>query len=534
MSLALPVVPWEGAKRPPRKWQAEALPLVLDALREGRAGVVSVATGGGKSILQAELVRVCLPKALETGRAIVVSAPREALVEQLAGTISARVGGEHVGVYYGKKKRPRSPIVVCCNNSMPSLTAALAIDERRVSLLIADECHGTESATLRETIPAMDPGRVIGFTATPFRSNYRESLGLFSESLYTYTYDDARRDGVLVDYLPINCTDAELIGDTNDVCARMIGEHAHGPGIVSAKDIPDAEAYAVYLMERGISAAAIHSKVPTDRRKQLLEDLRTGRLRCLVHVSLLAEGVDLPWLRWICLRRPVAARVRFIQELGRVLRVCTPYEDWYEEDLRLWGPKTSALVIDPYRLLDSLGIRHPEAIGRALAEAEETAARKALSKMNKEEKAAALAALPLPVAVDEATAWAQRMAAGMRMFGMAAEYIAANRESSGPPSKAQLDFLRRLSKLTRYLPEQERGVVRALLVRAEDLTWGAVSDLISILRAIGAASTDQRRAKRHWHFPGEVLEAVEPPDEVVAAKLAADLKARAKAAEAAK
>ena len=526
----LPVVPWEGAKRPPRAWQAEALPLVLDALREGRAGVVSVATGGGKSILQAELCRICLPRAMATGRAIVVSAPREALVAQLAATLAERCGEDAVGVYYGRKKQPTRPIIVCCNNSVPTLTVELAARMRQVSILIADECHGTESETLRETIPAMAPGRVIGFTATPFRSDDRQSLGLFDEALFTYTYEDARRDGVLVDYLPINCSDAELIGDTNDVCARMIAEYAHGPGIVSAKDIPDAEAYAAYLMEGGIAAAAIHSKVPGDRRRELLDDLRTGRLRCLVHVSLLAEGVDLPWLRWLCLRRPVAAKVRFVQELGRVLRVCTPYESWYEEDLRLWGPKTSALVLDPYRLLDTLGIRHPEAIGRALAEAEEAAERKALKAMTKAEKEVALAALPLPVAVSEATAWAQRLAASMRMCGLAAEYLAAGRDTSAAPSVAQLDYLRRLAKLSRYIPEPGRTTIRALLGRAESLTWGEVSDLISVLRAIGAASADQRRACRWWSMPAEAIEGAGELDEVVVERLKRDSAARERAA----
>jgi hypothetical protein len=33
------------------------------------------------------------------------------------------------------------------------------------------------------------------------------------------------------------------------------------------------------------------------------------------------EGVNLPWLSWICFRRETRSRVRFQQEFGRVLRV---------------------------------------------------------------------------------------------------------------------------------------------------------------------------------------------------------------------
>ena len=105
------------------------------------------------------------------------------------------------------------------------------------------------------------------------------------------------------------------------------------------------------------------------------------------------------------LRIPLAARVKFIQFIGRFLRVCTPYEPWYEEDLALWGPKHSATIIDPYRLLESLGLSHPEALGRAMEEEAEKAARKAFKDLTKTEIAAKLAELPLPNAVDRFKGW---------------------------------------------------------------------------------------------------------------------------------
>ena len=522
-------VPWEGAKRPPRVWQAEALLRALEALREGTPGVFSVVTGGGKSVLQAEVCRICLPKAIETGGAIVVLVPSVHLVEQMAATMAAWCGAENVGCYYTGQKQHATPIVVCCNKSLPSLIVEFAFSKRRTRLLIVDECHGSESATLKDAIPALNARWMLGFTATPFRSDARQSLGLFTKIIYSYTYDQARADGVLVPYDAINCINGETIGDTNEACADLIAQYAHGPGVVMCKDIADAIAYADFLTARGIPAAAIHNDVPKAERTRLIERLRVGEIRALCQVRLLVEGVDYPWLRWGCLRIPLAARVKFIQFIGRFLRVCTPYEPWYGEDLALWGPKHSATIIDPYRLLESLGLSHPEALGRAMEEEAEKAARKAFKDLTKAEIAAKLAELPLPNAVDHATGWAQRMAAAMRVAGMAAEYIAVERNTSGPPSLKQLDYLRRLKFFTRYLPEQQREIVKLLIERVDGLSWGAASDLISILRALKDASANDRAAKRHYKLPGEVLDGVEAPDEIVVAKLAADSKARSKA-----
>lgn len=529
--MAAPV-PWEGAPRPPRKWQAEAMPVILDALRSDRRGIVAVATGGGKSILQAELAWISLPKAIALGRTVVVNAPRQALVRQLSATIAKRCGAAHVGQFYGQKKQPSRPIVVSCSDSLPSLATELAALGRPVSLFIADECHGTESATLRATIPALGAKRLIGFTATAFRSDNKQALGLFDEVLFRYTYDDARRDGVLVDYVTLNW-DGEGERDTDAVCAEMIAKHAHGPTIVSATDIKDATAYAAYLSERGIPAAAIHSKQAEAERAGLLERLRTGVLRVLVHVSLLAEGVDLPWLRCLVLRRNVGARVRFVQELGRVLRVCSPFEDWYEEDKALWGEKLGAIVIDPYDLMTKMGIKHPEAVGQAMAEEEEKLARKALDEMDAKERAAEIKKMPDPVAVDQATAWAQRLLLEMQGAGLATAYAASPETREARPSRSQLAYLAKLGKMTRYLPEPHREPIKALVARAEELTWGGVSDLISTLKGIATASAERRREQKHWHMPGEVVERIEALDGVVAGRLELTAKERKKAAAAA-
>ena len=58
-----------------------------------------------------------------------------------------------------------------------------------------------------------------------------------------------------------------------------------------------------------------------DRRDELLRAAQaTASWTRWCTCSLLAEGVDLPWLEWLCLRRGAGSRVRLAQEVGRVVR----------------------------------------------------------------------------------------------------------------------------------------------------------------------------------------------------------------------
>jgi hypothetical protein len=64
---------------------------------------------------------------------------------------------------------------------------------------------------------------------------------------------------------------------------------------------------------------------------------------------MLSEGADYPWLRWLCLRRNVDSRVRFIQEVGRALRS--------------YPGKIEAVLLDPNDLFGSFRISYEEALG---------------------------------------------------------------------------------------------------------------------------------------------------------------------------
>jgi len=495
---------WANAPRPPRRWQEAALPEALSAIDRGKKGIIWACTGGGKSVLLSELSRL-ISAECSNEEVVVISTPTQSLVRQLAETVGQYVGFRNVGQYYAAKKEIRK-VIVSCNPSLPSLHEALAARGLKVKLLICDEVHGSESDTLKTIIPVLNPGSSIGFTATPYRGDSSQSLSLWDELLYRYTFADALKDGVLVPFLTKNW-DGTGDSDVDRICAELIAEHTTGPGIVSALRISDAEDYAKYLSERDIPAMAIYGAMTEKEKQYRLKALQMGEIRALVHCQLLAEGVDLPWLRWLCLRRPVGSAVRFVQELGRGLRVDSQNPE-----------KRNCIVIDPHDLVGYFGLGQTAKLGESLDEAMEAEERK---KKEEEEKEETPIQMPPAVAIDKATGWTRMLLLSLQANGLAGDFQAPGSWRTRRPSEKQIrailgdsgDGKKGLARMAKYLPEPSRTTIKLMCREGvlDELQSGAVSDLLSILKAIADATANDRRSFamgmkvfNPWKFPSDI------------------------------
>tara|TARA_R110000824_G_scaffold16213_6_gene67486 strand:+ start:7247 stop:8755 length:1509 start_codon:yes stop_codon:yes gene_type:complete len=479
---------WKGSKFPPRKWQKEALPLIIDSLRAGKKPIVSAIMGSGKSILLAELCYIALRK-LKQQCCVVVSAPRQSLVEQLTRTIGERCGLANVGSYFTHQKKAGSNIIVCCNASAGALSLKLKELGREVAMLIFDEVHSSESTNFKLAWGVLKPACAVGFTATPFRSSDRESLSLWDEVVYRYTAGDALADKVIVPWNLVhwNGTGADA-AEVNKICLRMMMP-MEGPGIASALSIEDAEEFAEFLNSQGFPSMAIHSKMHRSKRESIIRKLEAEEIRCVVHVSLLSEGVDMPWLRWLCLRRPVQARVRFVQEVGRALRS--------------HPGKTEAFILDPHDLFSVHGLTYPEALGEMLVQKTEEEEELASLELDEEQEKQVREMRPAQ-AVTAVGSWLRGIQSVMRSAGLmrpASDEYDGWRD--GEPSMRQIEALDRLSWASRYIPQPARDQFKMLVVpeRALCLKRGDISDMLDILVAVAEASKDLRKNHKYWHWP---------------------------------
>jgi hypothetical protein len=202
---------------------------------------------------------------------------------------------------------------------------------------------------------------------------------------------------------------------------------------------------------------------------------------------MLAEGVDLPWLRWIALRRPVSSKVRVVQEFGRVLRA--------------FPGKSEALVYDPHGVITQLD--REAALGRALEEGivDEEPRKK------RRRKGDDIPIMPRAKAVDEATAYTTSLMLAVQALGLASRRVDDRRRAfeTMPSTPAQHRVIlgdgttgkgRGLIYFTRFLPEQVRESVKRLCAAdvLPGLQYGAVSDLISVLDGLREATAESRQS----------------------------------------
>jgi superfamily II DNA or RNA helicase len=307
---------WNQLGIEPRKWQAEALPIALEAIAKRKPALVQAVMGAGKSIF---ILGLIAERLRQGDTCIVVTTSRKKLVQQLSSTFMQFLPPRTVGSYYGSKKQPARPVVVACDASTERLASSLSDLGRKVDLWIADECHNSEADRIKNWCESTRPRARIGLTATPQRGNENEHLSLWKEEIYRYDAGQALRDGVVVGFDLVHWDGPEV--DLDDAMTSMIQDWHHiGPGVVDAQNIEDAEVYAAVLNQVGIRTGIVHSALPSRDVDRRMEELRLGDLDAVVHVSLLKEGVDMPWLRWMGLRRQVHSKVYFAQHVGRVLR----------------------------------------------------------------------------------------------------------------------------------------------------------------------------------------------------------------------
>lgn len=314
--------------------------------------------GSGKSILIEE---ICATVHLNSNEVVVVSTSTEGLTRSLYADITARCVDalRHVGVWYGKRKR-MGQVVVTCIPSMKALSAQLKAAGKTCVLWIADEAHRTEAVRVLEAKEALAPVHSLGLTATPFRAKSMESLSLFRKLIGKYEVKEAQADGVIVP-MQIENYEGEH-DDLDEACIDMIQKYGAGPGLANAVNIADAEAFAKLLCDNGIRARAVHSKM-TDRDKTaVMDDLRDGKISVAVHVNILTEGANFPWLCWLLLRREVQSRIRFIQECGRLLRANI---DTHGKQRLVWGKiiKRFGLFMDMHDLFGSFDLSYEECLG---------------------------------------------------------------------------------------------------------------------------------------------------------------------------
>jgi DNA repair protein RadD len=347
--------------------------------------VVALPTGTGKGVIIAGFTKGIL-STWATQRVMMLTHVRELIAE------NARKMLEHwpdapLGIYSAglKSKVPHRPI------TFAGIQSAVKHPEifGHVDLVMIDECHlvspDTNSnykkfiAELRIRNPAL---RLIGLSATP----YRLSLGMITDGgIFTDVCYDATSRGAFIRLLdegylcPLIPIQTQTIIDVSHVHKRGgeflfeelqlvvaredITNEALNEAVIAAKDrkhwlvfatgIDHVEMVVRMLKAKGVTAAAVHSKLPAKERDTNIANFINGTTRALVNANILTTGFDFVPLDCIIMLRPTASPGLHVQMLGRGTRpILDPKSgfDLHTPEGRLAAiaasPKQNCLVLD--------------------------------------------------------------------------------------------------------------------------------------------------------------------------------------------
>jgi len=344
---------YSAARKTPYPFQEEAINEVLNSFESGNnRSLVMFATGLGKSIVLAEVAH---EYAVNKNKNVLLLADKINLIEQLESSIWSQLPSSIDTRLWDGKRTPSSfdGITIATQQSVSSaLNRGETIPE--FGLVMVDECHHALSPTFREVLADLNPPKLLGVTATPWRGDEIQISELFGEPVATMGIVEGIERGFLsnvnyrmfadnIDWNVIadNSQNHMTIKDLNsrlfipsrdeELATKIIQEwnlNDRPQTITFCKGIDHAKRMAELLSAMGMSSRAIHSRnMPQAVKAKHLMDFKSGAYSNLIGVDILNEGIDVPDVEMIVFARVTHSRRIFIQQLGRGLRIHPGKED---------------------------------------------------------------------------------------------------------------------------------------------------------------------------------------------------------------
>ena len=221
--------------------------------------------------------------------------------------------------------------------------------EEEPGMIVIDEAHHALAKTYKEMWERFPKAKFLGLTATPCRLNGKGFTDLFDVlvqswsvpefiskgRLATYDFVSIKSDGVtqrLIDSLQKRGADGDYQNKEMDMLLnkkpsierlyRSFEEFGKDrKGIVYAINISHAQKITKLYQEHGVKAIAIDSKTPATERQQDIDAFKKGDIQVLVNVDIFSEGFDCPDVEFVQLARPTLSLAKYLQMVGRGLRV---------------------------------------------------------------------------------------------------------------------------------------------------------------------------------------------------------------------
>lgn len=320
--------------------------------RGGGNPLVEMATGTGKSVVIAELLRRLLDTYPDM-RVVMLTHVKE-LVHQNLQALLRQWPGAPVGINSaGLGRRDRHSQILFA--SIQSVFRLGPAEIRPRDLVLIDEAHLTPRKgegmylsfleNLRSAVPDL---RVAGFTATPYRLDSgrldRGEGRLFDRIVYTYGIGQAIDDNFLspliskatataIDVSGVAKRGGEFVAaaleaavDQDFITKAAVAElmtygHDRKSWIIFASGVDHACHLRDEIRSHGVSCETVTGQTPKGDRDRIIRDFKAGKIRALTNAMVLTTGFDAPGVDLVAMLRPTLSTGLYVQCIGRGTRL---------------------------------------------------------------------------------------------------------------------------------------------------------------------------------------------------------------------
>ena len=225
-------------------------------------------------------------------------------------------------------------------------------------MILVDEGHHNVADSWMKVFDRFPAAKVISLTATPFRGDGQPLKG---EIVYRYSYAKAMMNGYIKQIHSVNVAPSEIYFTYHsDVrkhtleevlelreeswfrkgvalspeCNKHIAEASilrclslrkqtglKHQIIASACSVDHARQIRSIYEQLGMTSREIYSEMDPDKQETVIQQLKDGKLDCIVQVQMLGEGFDHPQLSVAAVFRPFRSLSPYVQFVGRIMRV---------------------------------------------------------------------------------------------------------------------------------------------------------------------------------------------------------------------
>jgi len=300
-----------------RPYQQECVD-TIDSIDPG-AYLVQMATGLGKTVTFSRIRR--------DGKMLILS-HREELVHQPLKYFDCMCGVEMAAEH-------ATPMDQVVSASVQTMVHRLdRFDPEEFDIIVCDEAHHSAARTYRKIFGYFRPRLLLGFTATPNRSDSIRMDDIYDNNIFQRDLRWGIQSGYLSD---IYCRRADIGYDLRSVHTRG-GDYAPGELEKAMDGTADAIAEAYRKMAVGATlifavsvnqAQEIAKRIPgaavvtadTKDRADIIKAFTAGEIPCIVNCMVFTEGTDIPRVETIIIARPTQSDTLYTQMVGRGLRL---------------------------------------------------------------------------------------------------------------------------------------------------------------------------------------------------------------------